>query len=114
MLALRHAFTQVDVADDGGAALRQRLVCAEVVGVRVRIDHELDRLAAHFGDRRLDLVAHLLDGGIDEQNAVVPDQDQGVASLPAQQIDAMAEIRRLDIQLRVIDPVALRPTNKKA
>ena len=88
-----------------GAAFGQRLVGAEVVGVRMRVDDQLDRLVAHLGDRRFDLVAHRCDGSVDEQDAVIPDQDQGVAALPAEQIDPQAEICRLDLESRVIDPL---------
>ena len=61
-------------------------------------------LSLTLRDRRLDLVAHRRDGRVDEQHAVVTDEDQRVAALPAEQIDAVAEVRRLDLELRVIDP----------
>jgi hypothetical protein len=50
-LPLRHPLAQVRVGDDEGAAFRHRLVGAEVVGVRLRVDDERDRLVAHLGDR---------------------------------------------------------------
>ncbi|MNC97745.1 hypothetical protein D3C83_155070 [compost metagenome] len=54
------------MGNDGSAVFRQRLVRAEVVGVRVRVDDQLDRLVAHLGDRRFELVAHRCDRSVDE------------------------------------------------
>ena len=73
-----------------------------------------DRLGAHLGDRRRDLVAHRCDGSVDEQNTVIADQDEGVATLPAEQVDPVAEVRRLDLELGVIDPLrGSRHTEKR-
>src|SRR5580765_7307990 len=69
------------------------------------VDDHSDRLAAHPGDRRLDLVAHRCDGSVDEQNTVIADQDERVATLPAEQVDPVAEVRRLDLELGVVDPL---------
>jgi hypothetical protein len=76
---------------------------AEVVRVRVSIDDEFDRLHAHPRDRGLDLGAHLRNGGVHEQNAVVTDEDKRIAALPIQQVDATAEVCRRDLELRVVD-----------
>jgi hypothetical protein len=61
-----------------------------VVGVRVGIDDDLDRLRAHTRDGRLDLGAHLRNGSVHEQNAVVTDEDNRITALPVQQVNTMA------------------------
>jgi len=102
-VAFCHLLTQRIVADDHRATLGHQLIGAEVVGVRVGIDDEFDRLRAHTRDGRLDLGAHLRDGGVHEQNAVVTDEEKRIAALPVQQVDAMTEVRRRDLELRVVD-----------
>jgi len=92
------------VADDNRATLGHQLVGAEVVGVRVGIDDEFDRLRAHTCDGRLDFGAHLRNGGVHEQNAVVTDEEHRITALPVQEVDAVAEVCRLDLELRVVFP----------
>jgi len=75
-----------------------------MVGVRVGIDDECDRLPAHTRNGRPDLGAHLRNGGVHEQDAVVTDEEDRVAALPVQEVDAVAEVCRLDLELRVVFP----------
>jgi len=74
-------------------------VCAPV-----GIDDECDRLPAHTRNGRPDLGAHLRNGGVHEQDAVVTDEEDRVAALPVQEVDTVAEVCRLDLELRVVFP----------
>ncbi len=104
IVSRRHPDTDVVLGDDDRAGLRQGFIAAEMVGVGVGVDDEPDRLVAQPGDGRLEVVNHRRDGGVDQEDSVGAGQHQGISAHPAQQIDSVAEIGRLDLELGEIGP----------
>ncbi len=82
-----------------------------MVGVGVGVDDVAQRLAAaHLGHRIADLAGHLGHGRVEQQSAFGTRQHHAVAAAPAQQIDAVAEVGGLDLDLA---PVGLLPGGRQ-
>ena len=91
-----------DVADDVAAGtvsagLGDRLVAADVIAMKVRVDDVADRLVAQRADRRQQLVAHVGELRVDDHHAVVADLDRRVAAGADQHVDAAADGHDVDL-----------------
>jgi hypothetical protein len=88
--------------DDACAFLAEGLVTAGVIAVIMRIDEIFHRLIGDGGNRRLQLVVHGRELGIDHDDPIAAHGHRDIAARAFEHIGVVAEVRRFHLNLREI------------
>ena len=98
--ALRARFAELarEISGDQlGAGAGNLQVAAGVIGVRMRVHDEANRpVAGHLLDRREEPVGVFLAHRVDDENALRPDLEQGVAGSAGEEVDLPVHRQNLD------------------
>ena len=93
----REPVLDVDLSDDGDAALGKEFVPAGVVAVEMRVDEIFDRFVRDRFDGGLDLVVQRRVLAVHHDDAVFPYRHGDISALAFEHVDVVAEVGGLDL-----------------